>query len=635
MKKFLSIIAVATMVSATGCIKDKDFLNQKPPAILTPDEAFRTPADAFSVLSNLYVRQLDFSSLDNGWESFVGFGESFPSNAGSAWIVRDSEWGYGDWGNWDYGYIREMNLFLKRCEESKTLETKDKTQLLAEGRLLRANFYFELTKRMGGVPLILEPLRYDFSGDPTYLQYPRSKESEMYDFVISEMEAIKDQLPVRAITANPVTGRATKGAALAIQARAALYAGSIAKYGAKAPEVTLPGGEIGIPVNLANGYYTKALAAAEAIINGQAGEYGLYKKNTTNLSENFASMFLDKSGNPEAIWVEDYKLKSGRVHGYTLSNQPRYGSEEEEGGRINPSLNLVEAFEMLDNSFAPLAVKDGGGNPILYTNPLQLFEGRDARLHGTIITPGSTFKGRPVDIWAGYRLANGTIVTSDQRGGIKDLPGREKVPVVGLDGPIDGLEFVAQSGFYIRKYLDPAAGAGSRGTQSEVAFMRYRFAEVLLNAAEAAFELGQPDVAAGYLNQVRARAGLTTALVGANVTFDRIVHERRIELAFEGHTLFDMKRWRLAHTKWDGTPLSEAELISNLGSATRRNTQPWALWPYKVYNPGSPDDGKWYFQRKLLSWVTGARRFRMGNYYSNIGTGILANNPKIVRQPNQ
>ncbi|UYQ91747.1 RagB/SusD family nutrient uptake outer membrane protein [Chitinophaga horti] len=632
--KIISILTIAALMGASGCIKDADFLDQKPPSIITPEEAFRTSADALSVLANLYTRQLDFSPLDETWENFAGFGEAYPSNNGTDWMVRDSDWGYGTWGNWDYGYIREMNLFLERCEASKTLLAGDKARLLAEGRFLRANFYFELTKRMGGVPLILESMRYDFSGDPTYLQHPRAKESEMYDFVISEMEAIREDLPVRPASGTAIVGRVTKGAATAVVARAALYAGSIAKYGVNTPQVSLPGGEVGIPANLANGYYTKALAAAEMIINGEVGPYSLYKKNA-NLAENFAALFLDKNNNPEAIWVEDYKLRSGRVHGFTIANQPRFGSEEEEGGRINPSINFVEAFERLDNSFAPLPVNAADGTPILYTNPQQLFEGRDARLHGTVITPGSAFKGRPVDIWAGYRLADGTIISSDARGGIKDLPGKPGVQVVGQDGPIDRLEHVAQSGFYIRKYLDPTAGAGSRGTQSEVAYMRYRYAEVLLNAAEAAFELSQPDVAAGYLNQVRVRAGLVTPLTGGDVTFDRIVHERRVELAFEGHLLFDMKRWRIAHIKWDGNPLSQAELTTNLGSATRRNTQPWALWPYKIYEPGSPNDGKWYFQRKLLSSVTGARRFRLGNYYSFIGDDIRANNPKIVRQPNQ
>ncbi len=112
---------------------------------------------------------------------------------------------------------------------------------------------------MGGVPLILKSMVYNFGEDPTPLQYPRVKESEIYDFVISEMEAVKANLPI-----DPnEKGRATMAAALAVEARAAICAGSIAKYGANTPQVSLPGEEVGIPAAKANDYYTKALAAAE------------------------------------------------------------------------------------------------------------------------------------------------------------------------------------------------------------------------------------------------------------------------------------------------------------------------------------------------------------------------------------
>jgi starch-binding outer membrane protein, SusD/RagB family len=514
---------------------------------------------------------------------------------------------------------------------AKALSETDRTRFIAEVRFLRANFYFEIAKRIDGVPLILQSLLYDFSGDPGYLQYPRAKESEIYDFVISEAEAIKNNLPV----GENEKSRATKGAALAMEARAALYAGSIAKYGASTPQVSLPGQEVGIPAAMANGYYTKALNAAKEIINGSAGAYSLYKKKP-DLGENFASIFLDKSGNPESIWVEDFKLKSGKVHGFTVSNQPRYGAEEEEGGRINPSLNLVESFEKLDNTFAPIPIADASGNAIYYNTQSGVFAGRDARLYGTVILPGSAFKGRNVDIWAGYQLSDGSIITGDDRGAQKTLPGQQNATqVVGFDGPVNAKEFTAQSGFYLRKYIDPTPGAGSRGTNSEIPFIRYRYAEVLLNAAEAAFELGQPSEAVTYMNQVRARAGLITPLSATDITFDRIVHERRVELAFEGHIFYDLKRWRLAHVVWDGNKMTVTDLLSNIGAANKRNTQPYGLWSYKLYDPANANNGKWVYKIVLPSLVTGSNRFRLGNYYSAISDDIRANNPKIVRQPNQ
>ena len=628
MKKYIYFLLIPILIGS--CTSDSEFLDREPTNILTQEQAFGSPDIVLSILADLYNRYYDFGTVES-WPSLADFNVSFWSEAGQYGHFQDGGWGYGTWGTWDYGYIREMNLFLERLEASTSIDEVDKTRFLAEGRFLRASYYFTLVKRMGGVPLILESETYDFTGDATYLQHPRETEAAIYDFVISEADAIIADLPAD----TNIKSRATKGAVLAMKARAALYAGSIAKYGATTPQVSLSGGEIGIPAGRANEYYTTALNAAQAIINGDAGSYSLYNKKP-DLSDNFASVFYDKSNNPEAIFVEDYKLQSGKVHGFTISNQPRYGAEEEEGGRINPSLNLVQSFETLEGEYKPLPVEDNAGNPIYYNDPKELFAGRDARLEGTVIVPGSNFKGREVDIWAGVELADGTVVSGDSRGQQKELPGTTgQVQVVGFDGPIDGLEFTAQTGFYIRKYQDPKAGSGQRGTQSDVWFIRYRYAEVLLNAAEAAFELGQPETAAGYLNEVRSRAGITTSLTAADVTFDKIVHERFVELAFEGLHFFDLKRWRLAHVVLDGTPIDEQNITTNIGSATKRITQPLGVWPYKYYNPGDANDGSYFYKIVKPNRVTGSDRFQLGNYYSEIGQDILNNNPLIVKNPNQ
>jgi hypothetical protein len=634
MKKLLFISGLSLLFAITGCKKDSEFLDVTPFSILTNEQSFSDPNHAVSIVADLYNRVLDITAFKNGWESFIEPGEAVPSTFGHVTVQRNG-WGFGEWSNWDYGYIREINLFIERATASTGLSDADKNRFIAEGRFLRAVHYFELVKRMGGVPLIKQSLLYDYSGDASYLQYPRSKESEVYDFIIQELEECKADLPVAPRTKD----RATRATALAVQSRAALYAGSIAKYGATTPTVSLAGGEVGIPAAMANGYYTKALNAAKEIIDGSAGAYSLYNKFPTNLVQNYANLFVDnadKPGNPETIWIEDYKIRSGKTHGFTIQNQPIYGAEEVEGGRVNPSVNLIQTFELLNNTHAPLPIADGGGNPIYYDNPLDLFAGRDARLAGTVVLPGSNGKNRPVDIFAGYQLGDGSIITGPSRGFLGKLPGTTvDVALVGLDGPINAIEYSAQSGFYIRKFVDPAVGSGSRGTGSEVPWIRYRFAEVLLNAAEAAFELGQAGDAATWLNLVRARAGFTTPLTAGDVTFNRIVNERRVELAYEGHFIFDRKRWRLAHLVWDGQAMNAAELVTNIGDPKKRNTQPFALWPYKIHNPASPNHGKWIFKIVKNSIVTGSNLFQFGNYYSEINSTILANNPKLVRQPNQ
>ena len=652
MKKILAIGIVSTLLSIGSCKKDSDFLNVPPKSVITTDIAFSDPALVLSAIGDLYNRQYDFSSLDDrlshpgepnhagegnqpGWQTFADFGESFPSDNGSYFIVQNRNWGYDMWSIWDYGYIRDLNLFIDNVTASTKLTTTDKTRFLAEGRFLRANYYFELVKRMGGVPLITKTLTYDNGGSVNSLLTPRAKESDVYDFIISEAEAIKGSLP-----SDPSEkSRATQAAALAMEARAALYAGSIAKYGAKTPQVSLPGGEVGIPASMAAGYYTKALTAAKAIISGTAGGYKLYQV-LPNLSDNFAAVFLDKSSvNQESIWVEDFKALAGKTHAFTTNDQPYSVSDEAtDAGRLDPSLNLVESFEKLDNTFAPIPTKDASGNQIYYTDQQDPFAGRDARLAGTVMLPHFFWKTAFIDIWGGYLLPNGNIISSDDATHLTTLPGGSaQVQVVGKDGPTPtGEPLRTQTGFYIRKYLDPATGSGRRGRGSDVNFIRYRYGEVLLNAAEASAELGDFATASTYINQVRARAGLTIPLVLTTANyFDRIVHERRAELSFEGHILFDMKRWRIATQVWDGNTESLADLTSNIGSATKRNTQPWGLYPYKYYNPGGANDGKWVFREVLPSNVTGVLNFRLGNYYSQINDGIISANPKIIRQPNQ
>lgn len=649
MKKSLLYIYLIILACSAGC-NDKNFLDVAPANVLQNDQLWNDEGLILSVLADLYDRYPDrqtdvnnssipsmvVQTIDN-WAEFARFDEAFASENGQYWRHGASDYPYvfpgmivrggAEVTYWDYAYIRELNIFINKCGASTKLKQEVKNRFIAEARYLRAVVYFEEVKRVGGVPLILQPMEYDYKGDPAYLQHARAKEAEIYDFVISEMDTVKKYLP-----ASPVSKtRATVGLALATKVRAALYAGSIAKHGITTPQVSLPGGEVGIPPAKASAYYTIALNAARELIG--SGSYSLYKKNVDNPTQNFISLFIDKGANPEVIFAKDFKLQSGRVQPWTLWSQPRSNAEEQQGGRLNPSLNLVQSFELLDNTFAPLKINAAGGGYEYYNDPLDLFANRDPRLAATVILPGSEFKDKKVDIWAGYIRKNGEIVTGDNFGAKAKLePNGPDVQVVGYDGPVNNLEFSAQSGFIIRKYMDPTVGSGRIGTQSEVWWIRYRYAEVLLNAAEAAFELGQPGVAAVYLNQIRERAGFKIPLTAAAITFDRIVHERKVELAFEGHEFWDMKRWRLAHKVWNGV---RSNLTVHPGKCDEPATRVFALWPYKVYDPGSPSNGKYIFKQLLPGAVTSAHGFRLGNYYAAINDDIRNNNPKIVKNPNQ
>jgi hypothetical protein len=194
MKKILYIPVFLMLLLSWGC-NDDEFLNRPPTNILTEEQVWGDEGQVLSVLGNLYNRYYDIGSVKD-WPSLSGFNEAFLSNAGSYGDFQNSGWANNSWATWDYGYIREINLFIQKCTAADKLTPAVRDRFLAEAKFLRASYYFELVKRMGGVPLILEPMTYDFSGDPTYLQHPRAKESEIYDFVIKEAEEIKASLPV-------------------------------------------------------------------------------------------------------------------------------------------------------------------------------------------------------------------------------------------------------------------------------------------------------------------------------------------------------------------------------------------------------------------------------------------------------
>ncbi|MEO7767557.1 MAG: RagB/SusD family nutrient uptake outer membrane protein, partial [Ferruginibacter sp.] len=143
MKKIILISLITFLIGLAGCKKDSEFLTITPTSILNNQQAFSDPAQVVSILANLYTRQLDFSSFNGGWFSFADFGESFPSDGGAYGIVQSNGWGFGAWGAWDYGYIRELNLFIQRDSAATSLSAPDKARFMAEGRFLRASYYFE------------------------------------------------------------------------------------------------------------------------------------------------------------------------------------------------------------------------------------------------------------------------------------------------------------------------------------------------------------------------------------------------------------------------------------------------------------------------------------------------------------
>lgn len=605
--KNILITLFAILLSFSSCA---DFLDRDPDTILSDDQVFGDAVMIKSVLANFYGRITWGQHIDDSY-SYTILDEASKSDGGP-----DNRQGFEDnrWRVYDYTLLRNLNQFLKGVRETNVLDPKTQKEIEGEARFIRAWLYFNMGRGMGGMPIVGDEIfEYKPGMDITTLQYARSTEAELYDYVISECEAIKDVLP---IDPSINAARATKWAALMLKARAAVYAGSIANYNNKMPNpIRTEGGEVGIPANLAGNYYQTALSAAEEVING--GKYELQLSKPDDRGRNFYEALSVKENNREVIWARDYKYP-GQTNGFTQSNIPASHAEDIDRAYAGPILNLVEAFEYVNNRNGEIKTKDAGGNYIYYTNPQDAFANKDPRLWGTVIYPGAIFKGVPVVLQAGQKyFENGEWKIRTGEPGDKD---NNDILITSVNGPTTtNNQFVNKSGFFFRKFMDETPAASTRGRRSEMWFPRFRFAEAVMIAAEASFELGQTGKALMYINMIRNRAGIQELLT---ITFDDIVREYRVEFAFEDHRYWDLKRWRLADKIWNG--------IQN-----DPNAQQYALFPYLVNDPGNPNNGKWVFDKIPTHMSPYPRYFQMRNYYNFIEQGWIDNNPKIVKNPYQ
>src|SRR5690606_13164522 len=209
--------ALAVLLAATGGCSG--FLDQKPDQILTEDQVFGDPVLLQSVLANYYGRVMWGQHINDSY-TYTILDEAGKSDGGPDNIQTYSD---SQWRVYDYGLIRNINQFLKGLRETNALTDDAKRVYEGEARFLRAWVYFNMCKGMGGMPIVGDEVFEYLPGmDITALQIPRSTEAGLYDYIISECDAVANLLPEQP-TIN--AARANRWAALMLKARAAIYAG--------------------------------------------------------------------------------------------------------------------------------------------------------------------------------------------------------------------------------------------------------------------------------------------------------------------------------------------------------------------------------------------------------------------------
>ena len=406
-----------------------------------------------------------------------------------------------------YAAIRSCNQFLTNARpdvignaEKPGDDNRLYDRMIAEAHMLRAIMHFDLICWFGDTPMVTD----DENGAPIILTPSsvipeRMPAADALKWIADECDKFKDALPFRYASENENWGRVNGAAAYALKARALLY---------RASPLHNPGND--------QARWTEAANAALDFINAnnrQSNPYRLYTTPDNDPSKNYYQCFTtNPSHNNEYI----LSRSTWNTLNLVFFNAPcGFTGAISATGYLNPTQNLVDAYETANGLPIDQDPSYDEQNP--YVN-------RDPRLTQTIIHHGMTWgvgsEARPVDVnnddgrvGADYARGNGGTAT----------------------------------GYYSMKYTHNIPWDGTVNSV-QVACPIFRYAEILLNAAEALNEAGRTSEAYDYVDQVRARVNMPSLRsrgLDQSALRERIRNERRIELCFEDHRFFDERRWKL------------------------------------------------------------------------------------------
>lgn len=506
--------------------------------------------------------------------------------------------GLGGWLRWDnlYANIQNVNKILDGIDAVplKAGEEALKKQMKGEAYFIRAYDYSTLLMVYGGA--ILQNKAFKLGED--YSTMKRSSIKETLDFILKDVQSAIDNLP-----ASMEQGRANRGAAAALKSRVLLFcAGKLTNGGYEASNTL-----VSFPAGSQNALLQQARDAAKDVMDGKYGNFSLVgtisdppsplsPADVQKYSDTYFSNFIQKAGwNSETIWGIQFPLTGGNVNNANIWYGP---NGYHNWGNNNPTEPMVRSWEMADGTKFQWDKYNPGNMEVrtataaeLAADPLRNpYNGREPRFYASVLYDGAPWQQRPSDA-AGLEPENKV-----QTGYYKKTEADATAYKSGIDTRQSLIEAWngTKNGYYIKKLMDPAtAGQYFRGTHTWVEF---RYAEILMNYAEACIELGGADLQKGIdaMNMVRNRAGLPDRVTGDQATAREYVrHERNIEFFAEGHRFYDIRRWMIA----------EQVITDVFGMRIEHYDNGSKIWKY---NKADRADAR-VFTNKKFYWVPIAR----------------------------
>lgn len=521
MKKYIKYMATALFcINLTAC---SDFLDKEVDLTIQAEEVFQKFENTRGFLANIYTYLPDaFVGYTDG--QFRGASrDCMTDNAISFWnvhfyhsVLSDSydatnhQFANAFWPN-NFKAIRACNTFLTYTKESVVKNTEmagDDNRLydryMAEARLLRAIFHMELACWFGDTPIVGEdaegkPIIFDYT-KPEEMNMQRTKCADALKWIADECDKVKDVLPFRYAQEEINWGRVNGAAAYALKSRALLY---------RASALNNPSND--------QQYWKDAAQAAKDFIEKNAKQpnpYRLYTTEDNDPNKNYYQCFISTPhlNNEYILSRSEWTTREIELFLAPCGFKGSVNST----GRTNPTQNLVDSYEM--NNGLPIDDPNSG------YDPQKPYANRDPRLEQTILHHGS--------IW----------------GNAQEEEEREVDVTYGSGKDYQELHGGTLTGYYTKKFLNNMSF--KKPANYVHACPIYRYAEILLNAAEAINEAEGPENAYAYVNQVRDRVKMPAYKNMTKEQFrERIRNERRIELCFEDHRFFDERRWKLFEGK--------------------------------------------------------------------------------------
>lgn len=444
-------------------------------------------------------------------ECFTNWSVSADGNSdiltGMPWYLGTITETGSSYKKWTYTEIRHINEAIKRLEASTELDKSLANNLLGQAYFMRAYMYYWMVLHHGGVPYIKVP--QDKDKDDLFVK--RNTTPECFQFMVEDLDKAISMLPAKIAGSSSDYGRIDQCFAKAWKAKTLLLKCS-PQFNPTHP--------------YDNAYWSEAYAAAKEA-------YDFCVANGIALTERYADIWLQEQG-PEVVFPVVNK-NPNRVSGWASATRP--ASISRGVNQSNPTWEFVKDFPMLDGKrFDDPSGKYyvGDENALLKS----FWKNRDPRFNQVLFYNGSEYPvaGKP----SGYRQYNALgISNADDQYGINPA------------AHTNAVNNDVYSGFYNYKAADMTLTQATVLTY-DIDYILMRFAEVMFIYAEAANETGHSDVAIDMLKQIRERAGIEAGAdglyglsVGSREAIRKaILDEREIELCYEGHRFWDLRRTR-------------------------------------------------------------------------------------------